>query len=64
MIPKSVGMDLTEVNFSLTEGATRMQDEQTFKDLFEFICHQVNQPSLDKHLVDTISRERTLFERI
>ena len=37
-------MDFTEVNFELTEGQTRQNDEQTFRELFEFIAYQVNQP--------------------
>jgi arginase len=36
--PRTVGMDLTEVNFELTQGHERQQDEQTFRELFEFIC--------------------------
>lgn len=47
MIPQTVGMDFTEVNFELTEGATRAKDQDTFRDIFEFICHQVNQPVFD-----------------
>ena len=46
--PRTVGMDFTEVNFELTEGKTRAKDEQTFRELFEFICHQVNQPVYDE----------------
>jgi len=46
--PRTVGMDLTEVNFELTEGVQRQQDEQTFRELFEFICDQVNQPVYDQ----------------
>jgi len=37
-------MDFTEVNFELTSGEVRQKDEQTFREIFEFICHQVNQP--------------------
>lgn len=48
MIPQTVGMDFTEVNFELTEGAIRRKDEETFRDIFEFICHQVNQPVYDE----------------
>jgi arginase family enzyme len=44
LIPQTVGMDFTEVNFELTSGATRVKDEETFRNVFEFICHQVNQP--------------------
>ena len=44
IIPESIGMDFTEVNFELTNGKERANDEATFKELFEFICHQVNQP--------------------
>lgn len=40
-------MDFTEVNFELTEGQTRRNDEQTFRELFEFICHSVNTPVLE-----------------
>jgi len=43
-IPQTVGMDFTEVNFELTSGQARHNDEATFRELFEFICHQVNQP--------------------
>lgn len=32
-------MDLTEVNFDLTVGSARTTDEQTFRELFELICH-------------------------
>jgi hypothetical protein len=39
-----MGMDFTEVNFELTNGQSRQNDEATFRELFEFICHQVNQP--------------------
>jgi predicted membrane GTPase involved in stress response len=39
-----MGMDFTEVNFELTSGQQRHNDEATFRELFEFICHQVNQP--------------------
>jgi arginase family enzyme len=42
MVPKSVGMDFTEVNFTLTEGKELQQDKETFRDLMELICHQVN----------------------
>lgn len=45
--PRSIGMDLTEVNFELTEGQTRRNDEQTFRELFEFITHSVNTPVLE-----------------
>lgn len=40
--PHSIGMDFSEINFSLTEGDARLTDEQTFREIFEFICHQVN----------------------
>jgi arginase family enzyme len=42
--PQSIGMDFSEINFSLTSGDARLNDEQTFREVFEFICHQVNQP--------------------
>lgn len=42
-VPETLGMDFTEVNFELSTGLTRHNDEQTFRELFEFICHQVNQ---------------------
>lgn len=48
VIPKAVGMDFTEVNFELTDGEMRRKDEQTFRDIFEFIHHQVNQPVADE----------------
>jgi arginase family enzyme len=41
---QSIGMDFSEINFSLTQGDARLNDEQTFREIFEFICHQVNQP--------------------
>lgn len=36
---RSIGMDLTEVNFELTSGQARNTDEQTFREIFELICH-------------------------
>jgi len=43
---RSVGMDFTEVNFELAPSTTlRQADEQTFRHLFELICHEVNQPA-------------------
>lgn len=48
MVPQTVGMDLTEVNFTLTEGDVRKRDEETFRNLFTFICEQVNNPTLDQ----------------
>lgn len=36
---RSIGMDLTEVNFELTAGQMRQTDEQTFREIFEHICH-------------------------
>ena len=56
-IPKAVGMDFTEVNFELTEGAIRQRDEQTFKDIFEHICHQVNQPAIEEDLLQMSDAE-------
>ena len=47
-VPMTLGMDLTEVNFELTSGEVRRNDEQTFRELFEFICHQVNKPTDDE----------------
>jgi len=45
---RSVGMDFTEVNFELAPSAAlRQADEQTFRHLFELICHEVNQPAED-----------------
>jgi len=38
----SIGMDFSEINFELTSGGARQTDEQTFRELFEFICHQIN----------------------
>lgn len=43
-------MDLTEVNFDLTAGSARTTDEQTFRELFELICHQINQPAIEDDL--------------
>lgn len=48
--PRTIGMDFTEVNFELTEGQTRRNDEQTFRELFEFICHSVNTPTMEDEL--------------
>lgn len=48
MLPKAVGMDFTEVNFELTEGETRRKDEQTFREIFEFLHHTVNKPVHDE----------------
>lgn len=45
--PRSIGMDLTEVNFELTKGATRHNDEQTFRELFELVVHEINQPVIN-----------------
>lgn len=45
MTRRTVGMDLTEVNFELSPNAhSRLTDEQTFRYLFELICHNVNEP--------------------
>lgn len=41
-VPRSVGMDFSEVNFELTSGAARHNDEQTFRELIELLCHTVN----------------------
>ena len=41
-------MDLTEINFELTEGTIRQRDEQTIRELFEFICHSVNAEPCDQ----------------
>ena len=49
-LPKSVGMDFTEVNFELTQGSVREKDEQTFREMFEFIVHAVNQPLHEEDL--------------
>lgn len=46
VIPKSVGMDFTEVNFELSDGNQRIKDEQTFREIFEFIVEKVNSPVL------------------
>jgi hypothetical protein len=43
-------MDLTEVNFELTQGQARQTDEQTFRELFEMICHNVNQPAIEEDM--------------
>jgi len=50
-MPKMVGMDLTEVNFELTEGNQRLQDEQTFKDLFEFLVYQAAESSVQPQIL-------------
>ena len=44
-VPESIGMDFTEVNLELTTGQARQNDEATFRELFEFLVHQVNQPT-------------------
>lgn len=49
-VPKTIGMDLTEVNFELSSERQRRNDEQTFRELFELICHQVNVPVYDETL--------------
>lgn len=42
---RSVGMDFTEVNFELASSlGARLADEQTFRQIFELIVHQANQP--------------------
>lgn len=41
MIPLSVGMDLVEINFELTTGEVRRKDENTIKELFNFINDKV-----------------------
>ena len=46
-VPRSMGMDLSEVNFQLTEGAEREKDQQTFREMLEFLTHQVNRPVHD-----------------
>jgi hypothetical protein len=51
MIPQTIGMDFTEVNFELTSGQERKKDEETFRDILEMICHQVNQPVYDERLL-------------
>jgi arginase len=38
-IPQTLGMDFTEVNFELTGGNARHDNEATFRELFEHICH-------------------------
>ena len=43
-VPRAKGMDLTEINFLLTNGEQREQDQERIRDMFEFIVHQVNQP--------------------
>ena len=45
-------MDFTEVNFDLTSGDQRKKDEQTFREIFEFICHSVNLPVHDANLLE------------
>lgn len=37
MIPQSIGLDLTEVNFALSDGQIRRNDERTVRELFEMI---------------------------
>ena len=43
-IPKSIGMDLSEVNFEMTSGTARHNDQQTVRELLELVVHLVNQP--------------------
>ena len=45
-IPRSVGMDLTEVNFELAASPQeRTLDENTFRDLLEVVVDSVNRPT-------------------
>jgi hypothetical protein len=46
-VPKSLGMDLSEVNFEMTQGMARHNDQQTFRELLEQVCHHVNKPDFD-----------------
>ena len=41
-MPRAVGMDLTEVNFQLTNGDQREMDEEKIRDLLEFVIGKVN----------------------
>lgn len=53
MAKRTVGMDFTEVNFELSPSAfSRTTDEQTFRQLFELICHSVNEPVLDEEFYE------------
>lgn len=47
---RSIGMDFTEVNFELAPSdQMRQTDMETFRHLFELICHEVNQAPEDPH---------------
>lgn len=57
-IPKSAGMDMTEVNFELAPSRrVRELDEETFKEIMKHICYCANQPvnliSLDTEKEDS-----------
>jgi len=62
-MPYMIGMDLTEVNFQLSNGQARLEDEKTFKDLFQFLVYQAAESSqdlllrspVDSHRIDQLS---------
>jgi len=49
MMPRTVGMDFSEVNFQLSSDMARRNDEQSFRELFELIVDTVNQPEHNVH---------------
>jgi len=58
MTRRTVGMDLTEVNFELSpNSSSRTTDEQTFRYLFELICHSVNDPVYEDAFVHLPKRQ-------
>lgn len=44
-------MDLSEVNFEMTQDDARHNDQQTFRELLEQISHQVNQPDYEHDMM-------------
>lgn len=61
--PRSIGMDFTEVNFELIYEADRKEDENTFKEMFEIICHQVIQPIYSEDQL-SLSERKTYKNKI
>ena len=52
---RSLGVDLSEINFEKCDGQTRTNDEQTFREIIETIYDSVNQQScpdsVDNHCI-------------
>jgi len=54
-------MDFSEVNFELTQGVARHNDQQTFREILEQVCHQVNQPDFEHDMMfETKQQNKTL----